>query len=141
VAEIARWIEREVARGLQGLVALRLPGAPGEDAVTLTLDIWLAALAVRTASWTEAQDAPRLQAAFRTLYAQCTTWPAPRQLLDALPIRAPPTALPPPPMTAEDRAANRARLAALMQQLSTRMTGHDHDHPEHPQRHPRNLGA
>jgi len=70
VTDIARWIEREVARGLQGLVALRLPGAPGEDAVTLTLDIWLAALATRTAGWAEVQDAPRLQAAFRALYAQ-----------------------------------------------------------------------
>lgn len=125
MTDIARWIEREVARGLQGLVALRLPGAPGEDAVTLTLDIWLAALAMRTAGWAEVQDAPRLQAAFRALYAQCTAWPAPRQLLDALPSRAPPTALPPPPMTAEERARNRARLTALMQQISHHMTGHD----------------
>lgn len=138
MTEIARWIEREVARGLQGLIALRLPGAPGEDAVTLTLDIWLAALAVRANSWSEAQDASRLQTAFRTLYAQCTTWPAPRQLLDALPIRAPPAALPRPPMTAAQRAANRARLAEMMQHLSTRMTGHDHEHTEHSER---NLGA
>lgn len=125
MTELARWIEREVVRGLQGLIALRLPGAPGEDAVTLTLDIWLAALAVRAGGWTEAHDAPRLQAAFRALYAQCTTWPAPRQLLDALPIRAPPKALPPPPMTAEERARNRARLAEMMQMLSHHMTGHD----------------
>ncbi len=125
MTEVARWIEREVARGLQGLVALRLPGAPGEDAVTLTLDIWLAALAVRVTGWTEATDAARLQVAFRTLYANCTTWPAPRQLLDALPIRAPPRALPAPRMSAEERARNRARLQQMMQQLSKRMTGHD----------------
>lgn len=123
MADIARWIEREIARGLQGLIALRLPGAPGEDAITLTLDIWLAAVSMRTAGWTEPADAPRLQAAFRTLYAQCTQWPAPRQLLDALPIRAPPAALPPPRMTPEQRARNRARLDALMKDLTRKMQG------------------
>ncbi len=121
MTEIARWLEREIARGLQGLVALRLPGAPAEDAITLTLDVWLAAIAVRAASWAEADDAHRIRAGFRTLYATCDRWPAPRQLLDALPIRAPPRALPPPPMSAEDRARNRARLDALMKQLSHKM--------------------
>lgn len=117
MAEIARWLEREVARGLQGLIALRLSGAPGEDAITLTLDIWLAALAQRVSGWTEDADAPRIQAAFRALYASSTAWPAPRQLLDALPPRAPPRALPQPTMTPEQRARNRARLEALMQDL------------------------
>lgn len=116
-----RWVERELARGLQGLIALRLSGAPGEDAVTLTLDIWLAALAERAASWTEAADAPRLKAAFRALYAQCTAWPVPRQLLDSLPAPKPAVALPAPRLTPEQRAANRARLDALMKDLSAKM--------------------
>lgn len=114
---IERWIEREVARGLQGLIALRLPGAPAEDAITLTLDIWLAALATRAAAWTEHADAPRLQAAFRALYAQCSTWPVPRQLLDALPAPKPAPALPAPRLTPEERARNRARLDAITQTL------------------------
>jgi hypothetical protein len=116
-----RWLEREVARGLQGLIALRLPGAPGEDAITLTLDIWLAALTTRAAAWTEA-DAPRLNHAFRCLYAQCTQWPAPRQLLDALPDPRPQVALPPPPLTPAQRAANKARLQEMMQNLSMTRT-------------------
>lgn len=120
MAELPRWIEREVARGLQGLIALRLSGAPGEDAVVLTLDIWLAALAQRVSGWTEELDAPRIQAAFRALYSQCTQWPTPRQLLDAVPPRAPAPALPAPQLTPEQRARNRARLDALMQDLFRR---------------------
>lgn len=118
---VDKWIEREVARGLQGLIALRLPGAPGEDAVTLTLDIWLAALSARAAMWSEHADAPRLQTAFRALYAQLDAWPSPRQLLDALPAPKPAPALPAPRLTPEQRAANRARLDALMKDLSQKM--------------------
>ena len=40
---VEKWLEREIARGLQGLIALRLSGAPADDSVTLTLDVWLAA--------------------------------------------------------------------------------------------------
>lgn len=36
---------------------LRLPGAPADDAVTLTLDIWLAALEGQTVIWSEHLDA------------------------------------------------------------------------------------
>lgn len=122
MTELARWIEREIARGLQGLIALRLPGAPGEDTVALTLDVWLAALAPRAATWHEEPDAERLRSGFRALYGRCDYWPAPRDLLDALPIRAPPVALPPPPLTDEQRARNRERLRQMMQDLTAKMT-------------------
>lgn len=123
MTELPRWIEREVSRGLQGLIALRLPGAPGADTVAMTLDVWLAALGPRAAGWQESPDAARIRQAFGELFRRCTAWPAPRDLLDALPARAPPQALPPPPMTPEQRARNRARVAELIDALNRKFTG------------------
>lgn len=117
------WIEREIARGLQGLLALRLPGAPGEDTVGMTLDVWLAAIALRAAGWREEADAARIQQAFTVLFGRAERWPVPRDLLDALPTPQAVTALPAPRLSAEERAANRARLDALMRELSNKHTG------------------
>ncbi|MDR0635045.1 MAG: hypothetical protein LBF91_08720 [Azoarcus sp.] len=111
------WIRREVARGLQGLIALRLPGAPGEDTVGMTLDIWLAAIAPRAAGWDESGDAGRVRAAFSSLFAMCRQWPAPAQLLEAMPAPRPPVLLPPRKFSDAERAKNRARIAALMERF------------------------
>jgi hypothetical protein len=109
-----KWIQREIARGLQGLIALRLPGAPGEDTVSLTLDVWCAALEPRGAGWHEAPDAERIRRAFGALFLRCRQWPAPAELLDALPPPEPVQLLPAPKFSAEEVAANRARIQALM---------------------------
>jgi hypothetical protein len=93
---VEKWLEREIARGLQGLIALRLSGAPADDSVTLTLDVWLAAIESLSVNWNEQLDAERVRRAFRTLYRICDRWPPPKVFLDNLGNRDPPPALPPP---------------------------------------------
>ena len=114
---VEKWLEREIARGLQGLIALRLTGAPADDSVTLTLDVWLAAIESLSVNWNEQLDAERVRRAFRTLYRICDRWPAPRLFLDNLGNRDPPKALPPPQISEEQRKKNVALLRELMKKL------------------------
>ena len=115
---VEKWLEREIARGLQGLIALRLAGAPADDSVTLTLDVWLAAIECQAVTWNEQADAERIRRAFRTLYRICDRWPPPKVFLDNLGNRDPPKALPEPPITPEARERNRARLREIMESLA-----------------------
>lgn len=119
---IERWVEKQMARGLQGLIALRLPGAPAEDSVTLTLDVWLAAIESSAANWQEATHAALIQQAFRTLYRTCDRWPAPRHFIEQMGNRGPPPALPRPAISESERRRNLARLEAMMEQLSNKTT-------------------
>lgn len=114
---VEKWLEREIARGLQGLIALRLSGAPADDSVTLTLDVWLAAIESLSVNWNEQLDAERVRRAFRTLYRICDRWPPPKVFLDKLGSRDPPKALPPPRITEEQRKKNVALLRELMTKL------------------------
>lgn len=114
---VEKWLEREVARGLQGLIALRLPGAPADDSVTLTLDIWLAALSGQAVTWSEPMDAERIRQAFRALYRTCDRWPAPKHFLDNLGNRDPPPALSAPQITEAQRQKNLARLREITAML------------------------
>ena len=114
---VEKWLEREIARGLQGLIALRLSGAPADDSVTLTLDVWLAAIESLSVNWNEQLDAERVRRAFRTLYRICDRWPPPKVFLDNLGNRDPPKALPPPPISEEQRKKNVALLREMMTKL------------------------
>ena len=114
---VEKWLEREVARGLQGLIALRLSGAPADDSVTLTLDVWLVAMESLSVHWNEQLDAERVRRAFRTLYRICDRWPPPKLFLDNLGNRDPPPALPPPQISEEQRKKNVAQLRELMKKL------------------------
>jgi len=114
---VEKWLEREIARGLQGLIALRLTGAPADDSVTLTLDVWLAAIEGLSGNWNEQLDAERVRRTFRTLYRICDRWPPPKVFLDNLGNRDPPPALPPPRITEEQRKKNVARLREMMERL------------------------
>lgn len=80
------WLKREIAKGVTGLLALRLDGAPAADAATKTADIWLVAM-TKGREWNEEQDAPRIAKAFETLFANCERWPPPALLLRELPIQ------------------------------------------------------
>ncbi|MDO5940609.1 hypothetical protein [Burkholderia cepacia] len=113
-----KWLEREVARGLQGLLALRLAGAPADDSVTLTLDIWLAALEGQAVTWSEHLDAERVRQAFRALYRLCERWPAPKHLLDNLGNRDPPRSLPAPRLSEAQRMQNSAKLREISAMLA-----------------------
>ena len=114
---VEKWLEREIARGLQGLIALRLSGAPADDSVTLTLDVWLVAIESLSVHWNEQLDAERVRRAFRTLYRICDRWPPPKLFLDNLGNRDPPPALPPPQISEEQRKKNVAQLRELMKKL------------------------
>ena len=114
---VEKWLEREIARGLQGLIALRLAGAPADDSVTLTLDVWLAAIECQAVTWNEQADAERIRRAFRTLHRICDRWPPPKVFLDNLGNRDPPPALPPPPISKEERKKNVARIQEIMKKL------------------------
>lgn len=117
-----KWLEREIARGLQGLVALRLSGAPADDSITMTLDIWLAALDSAPVRWDEQQDTQRIRRAFRSIYRTCDRWPPPRLLLDNLGHRDPAPALPAPQVPREIRQKNVALLQRMLRQLGRQKT-------------------
>ena len=114
---VEKWLEREIARGLRGLIALRLSGAPADDSVTLTLDVWLVAMESLSVHWNEQLDAERVRRAFRTLYRICDRWPPPKLFLDNLGNRDPPPTLPPPQISEEQRKKNVAQLRELMKKL------------------------
>nr|WP_314587073.1 hypothetical protein [uncultured Pseudomonas sp.] len=113
---VEKWLERAVVQGLQGLVALRLDGAPAADAITLTLDVWLVALS-KGRSWEEARDAWRIQAAFSTLFATCERWPPPARLLRELPPPKEVLALPRPQLDDAQRNNGRRHIADIMARL------------------------
>lgn len=81
------WLAKAVTEGIQGLLALRLQGAPADDTVTATAKVWIIAIETWPIAWDEQLDRPRIKTAFRTLAANCDRWPAPKNLRDALPPR------------------------------------------------------
>ena len=108
------WFRAEIERGLIGLAVLSLDGTPAGElleggAVAAT---WTGAL-FPTRAWDIDRDRPRMRAAFRTLAATVTRWPAPAHVIAALPSPRPAVSLPAPPRGAERDAAARAALAAL----------------------------
>ena len=108
------WLRREVAAGLQALLLLRLESSPAADTIVGVLEVWLVALADRRA-WSEERDTERVRRGFAVLSGRLTRWPAPVQLLEALPQPPAQRALPGPArLTRQGREALaylRARLA------------------------------
>lgn len=109
----------ELARGLQLLLALRLGGAPAADTVGATADAWERALCAKKV-WDGQRDCGRFAAGFDVLAATCRYWPAPVDLLAALPP-------PPQPLllehrylakTPEELARGQARVKAILGRLA-----------------------
>ena len=117
----APWFVRRIRRGLAALVALRLDGHPAADMVEATAQVWVQAL-WPTRAWAQDLDNARIGEAFRQITLHETRWPAPAVFLRYLPAREALPALPAPAMTAEQKAANKARLAKMIAQLSGKMT-------------------
>jgi hypothetical protein len=90
------WLEQRVIEGIQGLLVMRLEGAPAADTINATVDMWLEALMACGTTWQEDLDAARVTEAFRQLTHRREQWPPPRTLLNVMPARAPQQALPPP---------------------------------------------
>lgn len=90
------WMREIVISGMQGLIALRLDGAPPADSLPATVTAWLRVLETRPIAWDETLDAPRMCAAFREVAATCVRWPAPAHFLQCLPPRKQQLSLPAP---------------------------------------------
>jgi hypothetical protein len=90
------WLENAVIEGLQALLVLRLDRAPAADTINAVVDVWLHALMASNTTWISHLDAARLSAGFARLLHSCQQWPAPKALIDAMPARVMPTALPAP---------------------------------------------
>lgn len=106
------WLRATIAKGLAGLVVLRLQGQPPEDMITKTAEIWVKAILHQKIfnGWNEQEDKWRIEEAFLTLYAECDRFPSPKMLLERLPKRRI-LALPEPKitvLTAEERERNLA---------------------------------
>ncbi len=91
----APWFTSVIVSGLQRLAAMRLPATPLDGDLRLAAAVWIAALWARRA-WDADRDAPRLEAAFLALAGHARRWPGPAELIDHLPPKATPRALPAP---------------------------------------------
>jgi len=111
------WFREVIGTGLQKLVLIRLAGTPPADLLTSTAGAWTEALWTR-GQWDESADRPRMERAFSALLRTCDRWPTPKAYLDHLGNRPPQPQLPPPPLSPEQRAQNRARLHAMLQDLN-----------------------
>ncbi len=115
-----KWFERAILAGFQGLVTLRLDGAPPADAVNLTVDIWLVAL-TKNRQWDEAQDAERIRETFESLFASCERWPSPARFLRDLKPRKLPPGLPKPERSQAQVERGQASLKDIVDALKGRV--------------------
>ena len=90
------WLDKEIERGLAGLVIMRVPGFPPAEQMENVVRVWSGALA-GTRKWDEAQDVDRIREAFRQLVLLSKRWPTVSEFLEVLPMRgnAPAQTLPP----------------------------------------------
>jgi len=112
------WFRAVIVTGLQKLLALRLAGTPPEDAIVGTAGVWLEAIWTTGLQWDESLDRQRMERAFSILLRTCDRWPSPKTYLDHLGDRPPQPQLPPPPLSPEQRAKNKARLHAMLHTLN-----------------------
>ncbi|MCL1860683.1 MAG: hypothetical protein FWG52_04005 [Proteobacteria bacterium] len=121
------WLRREVMRGLQALIALRIPGAPAADAVALAADVWMAVIEKRMGGADETSGTQRVRRAFLALCERSRKWPTPAEFFDALPDASHFAAkrISAPALTEEEREANRKRVRKMINDFfnSHRMPG------------------
>lgn len=110
------WLRTELLRGLQKLLCLRLEGTPSADMIQGTLAAWLDAI-TRRKVYEQDRDAPRIRDAFRTLAATRRRWPAPVDLLEAMPRVTTQASAPRLPAGAEAKAKARAVVDDLAARL------------------------
>ena len=103
-AKAPQWMLFEVADGLQRLMYLALPGTPAAEMIEGTARAWTDAF------W----YAPRIAAAFQGIGHRLERFPTPKAILEAMPDRSLPPALPEPKISEEQRRANLRRMAQIM---------------------------
>lgn len=88
------WFAKSVAKGLQMLTVLNLPGAPSHETAKSTAQVWIELLWGAEIYWRET-EAHRIHAAFARLGREVREWPAPESLLKIYsPSHRPPEAAP-----------------------------------------------
>ena len=112
--EAPQWMLSEVAGGLQRLVLLALPGTPAAETIEGTARAWADALWYAPKAWDRDLDAPRIATAFRVIGHRLERFPAPKDILTAMPPRPPQPALPEPAISPEQQRANLRRIAQIM---------------------------
>jgi hypothetical protein len=80
-------IQTAIADGIAKLLVLRLRGSPAQDTVNPLIKTWIDTLNGHPIQWDAKQDVPRINAAFMTLQRTVKFWPAPSDLIDAMPPR------------------------------------------------------
>lgn len=114
------WLNAVIAKGLMGLVALRLPNTPPEEIIVKTAQIWVLALTKGLGTkWEKKRDTPRIEKAFMRLYAECDRFPNPKMLIERLPRDYPETLMIERKITEEDRK----RASEMCQKLREILTG------------------
>lgn len=119
INQLPKSVSNAVANGLKRLLVLRMEGAPSSDDMAAVLQVWLEALACGK-RWEDGDDA-RVRAAFLKLCQTCTRWPQPAQLLNVLPPKDSPLALPEAPMSVEERAKQDAWLDDMVAMITGKM--------------------
>lgn len=134
---IPDWFHDTIMEVLQVLVALSLKDTPAAEIITATSDIWAKALWSK-GGWVERLDRPRLLNGVMALSRQVDRWPAPADLIDAMPVRVKQRALPPPPMSDEKQEYGRQKLKEIREMLAN--VGAPHAAPENGGAHDDNRG-
>lgn len=116
-----KWLENEISAGLAGLAVLQIRNAPSAQNMPACITAWCHALTFNRHWHADAEDAERIRAAFRQLAVTNEWWPAPAEFLRVLPARKPAPALPAPTLSEDERAHNKARIAAMLRTLTCGM--------------------
>lgn len=111
------WFSTGIRQGLQMLVVLSLRGTPQPDTMEFTAEVWEGAVWDKQAMWDKDADAKRIRAGFALLAQTVDRWPAPKNLLDAMPPRPDLFKLDLPPVSPEQRERNRQHIKALVEQF------------------------
>lgn len=107
------WIQDEILRGLQKLLALSLERTPAGELLPITVGAWVEAI-MRGRAFDEALDVPRFRSAFVTMAEHRRTWPTPADFLAALPDRETFKALPAKTPAPEEAARVIAEIRAKL---------------------------
>lgn len=109
--------KHEIIVGIQRIFALSLRNTPPAETITITAQAWAETLYHSNIEWTQNQDQQRLYQSFLILSRNIERWPAPQDLLKHLPERPQTYLLPPPKLTAQQKADNLKKIQALLTTL------------------------
>ena len=110
------WLKQEIKNGLAALYVLSLNNTPSQELIAKTRDVWHMAIVRQSRDWQAELDVPRLRAGFETLCATAERWPAPAQLLAAMPPRKV-LAITADGYSESKRLRNKVKLSEMLDQL------------------------